>query len=115
MDQLYNLLVLNENLVVEINSHTDNRGDLAYNIDLSQRRAESAVQYIISQGITANRIAARGYGETRPIANNESAAGREKNRRIDVVIKLDKAKAQAKPETFGDLPDVPPVAPAAAP
>ncbi|MCR9173119.1 MAG: OmpA family protein [bacterium] len=66
LDQLYNLLVLNENLVVEINSHTDNRGSDDYNRKLAQRRANSCVEYLIEKGIPAERLVAKGYGEDQP-------------------------------------------------
>ncbi|GAB5417799.1 MAG: OmpA family protein [Crocinitomicaceae bacterium] len=66
LDQLYNLLVLNENLVVEINSHTDNRGSDDYNRKLAQRRANSCVEYLIEKGIPAERLIAKGYGEDQP-------------------------------------------------
>jgi peptidoglycan-associated lipoprotein len=67
LDKLVNILKDNPQIVIELSSHTDSRGDVAYNIDLSQRRAESAVNYIISKGINSRRITARGYGENRPI------------------------------------------------
>ena len=66
LDQLYDLLVLNENLVVEINSHTDNRGSDDYNRKLAQRRANSCVDYLISKGIPSARLIPRGYGEDQP-------------------------------------------------
>ncbi len=66
LDTLYNLLELNDNLVVEINSHTDYRGSDSYNMDLSKRRAQSVVNYLIQKGISRNRLLAIGYGETKP-------------------------------------------------
>ena len=66
LDQLFNLLVLNENLVVEINSHTDNRGSDDYNRKLAQRRANSCVEYLIEKGISEERLVAKGYGEDQP-------------------------------------------------
>ena len=66
LDQLYDLLVLNENLVVEINSHTDNRGSDDYNRKLAQRRANSCVDYLIEKGIDKDRLIAKGYGEDQP-------------------------------------------------
>ncbi|MDR0941410.1 MAG: OmpA family protein [Bacteroidales bacterium] len=88
------LVILNENphIVVEISSHTDSKGDYDYNIKLSQRRAESVVNYLIKSGIDKNRLVARGYGETRPIAPNENEdgsdnpEGRQKNRRTEFKI-----------------------------
>ncbi|MBW3544799.1 MAG: OmpA family protein [Bacteroidetes bacterium] len=87
LNKLVTILKDNPQLVIELSSHTDSRGDLAYNIDLSQRRAESAVQYIISKGIEAKRIAARGYGKTRPIiANAETEEEHQVNRRTEFKV-----------------------------
>lgn len=66
LDQLYEFLILNNNLVVEINSHTDSKGPDIYNLDLSQRRAKSCVNYLISKGISMERLFPIGYGETQP-------------------------------------------------
>ena len=66
LDELYNFLVFNGNLIIEINSHTDFRGSDSYNKDLSQRRAKSCVDYLISKGISKNRVKAIGYGESEP-------------------------------------------------
>jgi len=66
LDELYEFLELNSNLVVEINSHTDSRGSETYNQDLSRRRALSCVDYLIGKGIAKERLIAKGYGETQP-------------------------------------------------
>lgn len=66
LDKLYDILELNDNLIVDINSHTDCRGSDAYNLKLSQRRAQSCVNYLISKGIDSKRLVAHGYGETQP-------------------------------------------------
>jgi outer membrane protein OmpA-like peptidoglycan-associated protein len=66
LDKIYEFLVLNNNLVVEINSHTDCRGVDIYNLDLSQRRAKSCVDYLVSKGIARERLIPKGYGETQP-------------------------------------------------
>lgn len=79
-------------IVVEISSHTDSKGDDDYNKKLSQKRAESVVQYLIKKGIDPKRLYAKGYGEEKPIAKNENpdgsdnTAGREKNRRTEFKI-----------------------------
>lgn len=70
---------------VEVGGHTDSVAEPAYNIDLSQRRAESVRQYLIDKGIAPSRLQAKGYGETHPIASNETAAGRAKNRRVELT------------------------------
>jgi len=69
-------------LVVEIQGHTDSTGSPGYNLGLSQRRAESVREYLISQGVSASQLTAKGYGQTQPIASNSTAAGRAQNRRV---------------------------------
>ncbi len=92
LDKLVRFLQDNPQIKIELGSHTDNLGDDEYNLGLSQRRAESAVKYIISNGVDENRIRARGYGETRPITANTNAdgsdnpEGRQKNRRTDIQV-----------------------------
>ena len=66
LDTLVEFLELNSNLVVQINSHTDNRGNDEYNMDLSKRRAKSCVDYLILKGISSKRLIAKGYGESKP-------------------------------------------------
>jgi OOP family OmpA-OmpF porin len=73
---------------VEIGGHTDSTGTDAYNLDLSQRRAESVRNYLVKKGIDPSRLQARGYGETQPVADNGTSAGRAKNRRVELT-KLD--------------------------
>ena len=72
-------------LRVEIGGHTDDSGDALANLDLSARRAEAVRRELISRGVSANGITARGYGKDRPIADNSSEAGRAKNRRTSIV------------------------------
>jgi outer membrane protein OmpA-like peptidoglycan-associated protein len=72
---------------VEVSGHTDDRGDDAHNLDLSQRRAESIRRWLLGVGIAPERLEARGYGETRPLAANDSAAGRALNRRVEFVVR----------------------------
>jgi len=81
--------VLEENpavKLVRIEGHTDNRGAEAYNRKLSQRRADSVRDYLINQGVSPNRLAAEGYGESKPIAPNDTAEGRRNNRRVEFDI-----------------------------
>lgn len=74
------------NLRAEIAGHTDSTGSDEYNQRLSQQRAESALEFLVSQGIDRSRLVARGYGETRPVADNGTAAGRERNRRVEFNV-----------------------------
>jgi OOP family OmpA-OmpF porin len=64
--------------------HTDSVGNDAYNQSLSQRRAESVRDYLTSQGVLPDRLQARGYGESRPVADNSSEDGRAQNRRVEL-------------------------------
>jgi len=74
------------NLRAEIAGHTDSSGEDAYNQRLSQERASSVLQFLASQGIEASRLVARGYGETQPVADNGTNAGRERNRRVEFNV-----------------------------
>ena len=69
-------------LTVEVQGHTDSTGSATYNLALSERRAESVRAYLVSQGVSASRLSAKGYGLTQPIASNKTAAGRQANRRV---------------------------------
>jgi len=71
---------------VRIEGHTDNTGDPAYNIDLSQRRAEAVVQYLKEHGIGEERISGRGFGAEQPIEDNGTEEGRAANRRVAFTI-----------------------------
>jgi outer membrane protein OmpA-like peptidoglycan-associated protein len=66
--------------------HTDSQGDDAYNMALSQRRANSASAYLQSQGVPASRISTAGRGESEPVASNDTEAGKAQNRRVEVAI-----------------------------
>lgn len=66
--------------------HTDQVGSAAYNQGLSERRSSAAATYLVSQGVARNRIGTRGLGESEPVATNETEAGRQQNRRVEVAI-----------------------------
>ena len=70
---------------VEVAGYTDAASSTAYNLTLSQRRAETVRAYLIQHGIAAERLTARGYGEAQPVADNKTAAGRAKNRRVELI------------------------------
>jgi OOP family OmpA-OmpF porin len=84
LDGVADKLSANENVSVRLEGHTDSIGSEAYNLDLSQRRAESVKEYLASQGVSPSRMRAIGYGEEQPIATNETAAGRAQNRRVEL-------------------------------
>lgn len=73
------------NVNIEVAGHTDNRGSDKYNLKLSQRRAEAVRTYLISKGIAADRLTAKGYGESQPVADNATDEGRFKNRRVELI------------------------------
>ena len=74
-------------LNVVIEGHTDSIGTAAYNKKLSQRRADAVKKYLVEEdGIDANRITAKGFGEERPIASNDTDEGRQKNRRVEAAV-----------------------------
>ncbi|MGI4739080.1 MAG: OmpA family protein [Janthinobacterium lividum] len=92
LDTLVQTLQDNPKINIELSSHTDQRGKDAYNLKLSQQRAEAAVAYIVSKGIDKRRITARGYGETRPIVKDaKTEADYQRNRRTEFkVTRIDK-------------------------
>jgi len=71
---------------VEVAAHTDSQGAEAYNQALSERRAASVKDYLVTHGISANRLTSKGYGESQPVADNMDAAGRAKNRRVELRV-----------------------------
>jgi outer membrane protein OmpA-like peptidoglycan-associated protein len=71
---------------VRVEGHTDDRGDDAKNLDLSQRRAQAVVTFLIEQGVAADRLEAQGFGETNPIVPNTTGPNRAKNRRVELHI-----------------------------
>ena len=87
LENINKLLAGNPNLKVQINGHTDNLGTAATNKVLSLKRATAVVDYLVSKGITASRLSAKGYGSDRPIvSNDDEEGGREINRRTEIEI-----------------------------
>jgi len=82
---------------VDIIGHTSDEGADAYNLDLSQKRAKAVGEYLTSHGVDAGRLQSKGLGETQPIADNATAAGREKNRRVEFLIIDANKAAEEKP------------------
>lgn len=89
LDKVVTVMKRYPDLVVEIGGHTDNSGDYAYNVDLSQRRAESVRDYLISQGVKADNLKAKGYGPDKPVASNNTKEGRANNRRVELTVLSD--------------------------
>ena len=86
LDRLVKLLKDVPNLKIEISGHTDNTGSATLNNELSKARAEAVVTYLKSKGIAANRLTSEGYGSSQPVATNNTAAGRQENRRTEFKI-----------------------------
>ncbi len=86
LDDVAQTLKKNANLVVELGGYTDNTGSRAFNISLSQRRAQSVVDYLVSRGVNGDNLTAKGFGPDSPIADNATAAGRSENRRVEMHI-----------------------------
>lgn len=86
LEELTEYMNLKEDLVVEIAGHTDDVGDEESNMKLSEARAETVRNYLISEGISPDRVIAKGYGESQPIAVNSTPEGRQENRRTEVRI-----------------------------
>lgn len=86
LDRLVKLLKDVPKLKIEISGHTDNTGSASLNEKLSQDRAEAVVRYLTTNGIQANRMTAKGYGSAQPIASNNTASGRQENRRTEFKI-----------------------------
>lgn len=86
LDNLTALMNANPTSKVELRGHTDSVGDDASNMILSQQRAENVRNYLLNKGIDKNRLVSKGYGETKPVESNETAEGRQANRRTELRI-----------------------------
>lgn len=91
--KLAGVLLMMPELQLRVEGHTDSTGSDAYNLELSRKRAESVSSFLQAQGIDASRLQAEGYGKSRPVADNSTAEGRRKNRRVEVVIAREASKA----------------------
>lgn len=86
LDEIFESAVVAEGLKVGVYGHTDNSGSDAVNIPLSEKRADAVRDYLIKKGLVTNRVEAKGYGATKPLADNSSEAGRSQNRRVEIVL-----------------------------
>ncbi|HNC97874.1 MAG TPA: OmpA family protein, partial [Myxococcota bacterium] len=90
---------------LEVAGHTDSDGNDNFNLELSQRRVEAVLQYLVARGVAPERLVAKGYGESRPVANNRSPDGKAKNRRVEFQILKREGDVEpapaAPPETPG--------------
>ena len=86
LNRIADVFLRNPGLEVEVAGHTDATGSHSYNQDLSLERARVVVEYLVSRGVDAARLTPRGYGPDRPVASNETAAGRARNRRVEMAL-----------------------------
>ena len=81
-------LKANDTIRVTVEGHTDNVGNPDKNLEISEKRAEAVRDYLVSQGVAGDRIITTGKGETEPVATNKTAAGRQQNRRVELIINM---------------------------
>lgn len=86
LNRLVDFLQKNSDLKVEISGHTDNRGSAQYNKTLSENRAKSVKNYLIEKGCNADNLQSSGYGDTKPVADNNTEEGRSQNRRVEFKV-----------------------------
>jgi OOP family OmpA-OmpF porin len=86
LDDVVTILNENPSFKIKVDGHTDDQGKDEYNLDLSNRRAASVKAYLVSKGIAESRLTSEGFGETKPVADNKTAAGRAKNRRVEMTV-----------------------------
>jgi OOP family OmpA-OmpF porin len=86
LDRLVVFMNENKDKKAELSGHTDNVGTEAYNQKLSERRVNSVREYVVKKGVDSSRISGQGFGESKPIAENKTAQGRAKNRRVEIKV-----------------------------
>ncbi len=86
LDQVAQSLIEYPNSLIDVYGHTDSTGSDAFNQTLSEKRAQTVMNYLVSKGVPAARIRSQGFGETMPVADNNTADGRTKNRRVEIKI-----------------------------
>jgi len=86
LDKVAQSLIQYPNSLVDVYGHTDSTGSDAFNQTLSESRARTVMNYLISRGVPAARLRSQGFGETMPVASNDTADGRAKNRRVEIKI-----------------------------
>jgi outer membrane protein OmpA-like peptidoglycan-associated protein len=87
--KLSGIILSHPGLNLQIEGYTDNVGSDAFNMQLSEKRAETVRNFLINQGLTADSITAKGMGEADPVASNDSAVGRQQNRRVEIIVSGD--------------------------
>lgn len=86
LDEIFASAVVAEGLKVGVYGHTDNSGSDAVNLPLSEKRADAVKAYLVKKGLVENRVEAKGYGSSKPVASNDTQAGKSQNRRVEIVL-----------------------------
>ncbi len=86
LDRLAELLAANEGMEIQVNGHTDNQGDPAKNVTLSENRVKAVQEYLVKKGVAAARMRGQGFGGSQPIASNKQEYTRKQNRRVEFEI-----------------------------
>jgi outer membrane protein OmpA-like peptidoglycan-associated protein len=87
LDEVASILKADDLMKIQIDGHTDAQGDDAKNQTLSENRAKAVKDYLVSKGVAEAATSSAGYGETKPVADNKTAAGRAKNRRVELTVR----------------------------
>jgi outer membrane protein OmpA-like peptidoglycan-associated protein len=103
LSKVAGILLAYPGLNIEVDGHTDNVGGDEFNQKLSDQRAGSVRDYLIAQGVATNSVTAKGFGKTQPIDTNDTAAGRQINRRVELVVSGEAIGAQGTATTTGRL------------
>jgi outer membrane protein OmpA-like peptidoglycan-associated protein len=102
------ILLAHPGLNMQIEGHTDSVGGDAYNVRLSEQRAESVREFLGEQGVTLSSITAQGFGKAEPVASNDTPEGRQRNRRVEIVVNGDaigtSTTATARPSNQNSAP-----------
>lgn len=86
LKELAAYLLRKEDMIIAVSGHTDNVGDVDKNLALSQQRADAVKEYLIAQGVSENRIKTKGYGSSKPVADNGTTEGKAMNRRTEIRV-----------------------------
>ncbi len=114
LDKIAAIFIENENYIIEVQGHTDNTGKAEVNQKISDQRAKAVMQYLVDKGVPAERMSAVGYGQDQPIADNKTAAGRQKNRRVEFKISFEEVHIETVLEHADPAPEENTVAPSPA-
>jgi len=103
LSKVAGILLAYPGLKIEVDGHTDNVGSEEYNQTLSDQRAESVRSYLVAQGVLTGSVTARGFGKTQPVGTNDTAEGRQMNRRVELVVSGEAIGVQASGAVGGSL------------